>query len=73
MKVLHVKDARPHEKVFVPIPNAQTQSHVFPPGHVDQSQAAVVCGKVGNGFLAYIGDVNGETGSKSVVLALCGF
>jgi len=29
MKVLHVKNARPEENIFVPVPEATTQSHVF--------------------------------------------
>ncbi|KAJ5381425.1 uncharacterized protein N7496_003853 [Penicillium cataractarum] len=72
MKTLHIMDARPSEKIFVPIANAQTQSHVFPPGYVDQSQAAVTGAKIGNGHLIYCGDVNGEAGSDSVILAFCG-
>lgn len=35
MKVLHVKDARSHEKIFIPVAGAQTQSLVFPPEYVD--------------------------------------
>jgi hypothetical protein len=72
MKVLHVKDARSHEKLFVPTPGSMTQSHVFPPGHVDLAQAGIVGTKVGNGYMVYVGDVNGEKGSDSAILALCG-
>lgn len=35
MKVLHVRDARSHEKIFIPTADAQTQSIVFPPADVD--------------------------------------
>jgi hypothetical protein len=72
MKTLHIKDARPHEKIFIPEPEATVQSHVFAPGYVDQSQAAVAGARVGKGYLAYCGDVNGEEGSDEVILALCG-
>jgi hypothetical protein len=72
MKVLHVQNARQHEKIFVPVPGGTTQSRVFPPNHVDEAQAAVVGAKIGDGFLAYVGDVNGEEGSDKVILALCG-
>ena len=72
MKVLHVKNARPDEKIFVPVPNAMTQSNVFPPEYVDQAQAAVVGAKVGNGYLVYIGDVNAEEGSDKIILSLLG-
>ena len=37
MKVLHIKNARPHENIFVPVADAITQSHVFPPEYVDQA------------------------------------
>lgn len=72
MKALHVKNARPHEKIFIPTANAKTQSHVFPPESVDQDQAAVVGAKVGTGYFVYVGDVNGEKGSDKIVLALLG-
>ena len=72
MKVLHVKNAREGEKIFIPVPEATTQSHVFPPTHVDQAQAAVVGAKVGDGFLIYAGDVNGEIGSTKIILTMCG-
>ncbi|PYH92042.1 hypothetical protein BO71DRAFT_400873 [Aspergillus ellipticus CBS 707.79] len=72
MKVLHMKDARPQEKIFVPDTGAKTQSMVFAPAEVDQSQAAVVGAKIGRGDLVYCGDVNGEE-SNALMLALCGF
>ncbi|KAJ5176641.1 uncharacterized protein N7482_002518 [Penicillium canariense] len=72
MKVLHVKNARPQEKLFVPIEGAVTQSLVFSPRNVDQAQAAVAVARLGAGYL-YCGDVNGEDGSNRLMLALCGF
>lgn len=60
MKVLHVKNARPEEKVFVPVPDAKTQSMVFPLSHVDHAQAAVVGARIGGGFLIYCSDFNTE-------------
>lgn len=72
MKVIHVKNARPEEKISVPVANAITQSNVFPPEYVDQAQAAVVGSKVGNGYLVYVGDVNAEEGSDNIILSLCG-
>ncbi|KAL6233780.1 hypothetical protein BDW75DRAFT_183260 [Aspergillus navahoensis] len=73
MKALHVTNARPLEKIFVPIEGAVTQSHVFAPEYVDQTQAAVVGARLGSGHLVYCGDVNGEDGSNQLMLALCGF
>lgn len=40
-------------------------------GH-EPDEAAVALAKVGEGRLAYVGDVNGEAGSDDVVLAMCG-
>ncbi|KAH7371768.1 hypothetical protein BKA64DRAFT_715257 [Cadophora sp. MPI-SDFR-AT-0126] len=72
MKALHVRGAKLQENLFVPIPGAKTQSAVFAPADVDQSQAAIVGTRIGNEFLAYVGDVNGEEECDAVVLALCG-
>lgn len=72
MKTLHVKGARAHEKIFVPVSEAMTQSMVFPPEYVDQTQAAVVGAKIGEGHLFYDGSVNPEDGQNKVVLTLCG-
>jgi hypothetical protein len=72
MRVLNVKDAMPHERSFIPVLTAQTQPPILPPAEFDQSQAPVAGAKVGNGFLAYIGDLNAAPGSDDIVLALCG-
>lgn len=60
MKALQVREAKPQEKIFVPIPGGKIQSMVFAPRDVDQTQAAIVGTRIGNGYLAYVGDVNGE-------------
>ncbi|GKZ57324.1 hypothetical protein AnigIFM49718_002634 [Aspergillus niger] len=73
MKVLHIKDAGSQEKLYVPIEGALTQSHVFPPMRVDETQAAVVGARLGRGYLYYCGDVNWEDGSNQLMLSLCGF
>lgn len=67
MKVHLVKNAQPHEKIFVPEADA-----IFKSQYVDPAQAAVVGAKVGNGYLAYIGDVNRGEGSDNIILSLCG-
>lgn len=71
MKALHVQNAFPHEKIFVPVANAMTQSHVLEPEPVDQSQAAVLGSKVGDGHLFYVGDVNLEDNSRKIIIGLC--
>jgi hypothetical protein len=73
MKVLHVKYARAGEKIYVPVPEAMTQSMVFPPEFVDRTQAAIVGAKIGEGYLVYDGNVNPEEEQIKVFLALCGF
>ncbi|CZT04072.1 uncharacterized protein RCO7_05669 [Rhynchosporium graminicola] len=72
MKALHVRDAKPQERILVPVAGSKTQSMVFAPSDVDRSQAAVVGARIGNGYLAYVGDVNGEEESDDVILVLCG-
>jgi hypothetical protein len=71
IKVLYVKNAQPYKKIFVLVANAITQSYVFPPDYVDQTQAAVVKAKVGNRYLVYVGDVNSEEVSENIILSLC--
>lgn len=73
MKVVHIANARTQEKIFVPTPGALTQIRVFPPGHVDESQAAVTGARIGRGDLVYCGDINGEAESTVLIMALCGF
>lgn len=73
IKALHVKNAEPQEKICIPIEGAVTESHVFPPMYVDQTQAGVVGAKFGRGYLVYCGDVNGEDESNQLIVALCGF
>ncbi|PVH74334.1 hypothetical protein DL98DRAFT_658815 [Cadophora sp. DSE1049] len=60
MKGLHVRGTKSQEKLFVPILRGKTQSMVFAPADVSQSQAAFVGTRIGNGFLPYVGDVSGS-------------
>jgi len=75
MKALRVRNARPEEKIFVPVPvrEEETLSTALPPAYVDQTQATVVGVKVGDGYVAYVGDVNAEKESNKIMLSLCGF
>ncbi|TVY83561.1 hypothetical protein LSUE1_G003606 [Lachnellula suecica] len=72
MKALHVKNARPEEKIFVPVTEAETSSSVIPAAYLEKTQAAVVGAKVGEGYVAYVGDVNGSKESNTIILSLCG-
>jgi hypothetical protein len=58
MKVLHVKNALPSEKIIV-----QDEK---------STQAAVAGAKVGAGFVIYAGDVNPGDNSVRIILSLCG-
>lgn len=72
MKAVHIANAHPHEKILLPVLGGISPSRVFPQALTGQEQAAVVCAKVGSGFVAYVGDVNNEDQSNDVILALCG-
>ncbi|KAJ5182880.1 hypothetical protein N7492_000496, partial [Penicillium capsulatum] len=67
MKALHVKVLELQRGC------ATTESLAFPPMEVDQSQAAVVAARIGEGTLVYCGDVNGAPESHALMMALCGF
>jgi hypothetical protein len=52
--------------------SSSIDSMVFAPSAYEADQAQVVLATVGSGKLGYIGDVNNETESQRVVLAMCG-
>jgi hypothetical protein len=53
--------------------SSSIDSMVFAPRSAyEADQAQVVLATVGSGKLGYIGDVNNETESQRVVLAMCG-
>ncbi|KAL3258438.1 hypothetical protein ABHI18_006058 [Aspergillus niger] len=71
MEAILIKNARPKEKIYIPIKGAMTE---WPrPEPVDQTQAAVVGAKVGDGYVAYCGDINPGEKLNQVILSLCGF
>jgi hypothetical protein len=70
MKTLHVKNTRPHEKIFVPVTNVVTKSLVFSTEYVDQAQAAVVGAKIENEYLVYIGNVNPGEETENIILGV---
>lgn len=71
-KALHLKDVPINSKVYVPLEQSKLESRVFAPSYVDTSQTPAAFHKYGDGWLGYIGDVNNETGSQSLLLALLG-
>ncbi|KAI9032945.1 hypothetical protein DFJ74DRAFT_597421, partial [Hyaloraphidium curvatum] len=73
MKALHVDGAEADQRVYVPAEGAVTESRVFPVMPVtDKGEAPIAFAKVGEGYLGYVGDVNNETGTQRVILAMIG-
>ncbi|PYH89367.1 hypothetical protein BO71DRAFT_403123 [Aspergillus ellipticus CBS 707.79] len=74
MHAVLVKNAQPHEKIYVPVPGARDWR--FPGDEdkpVDESQAAAVWAPMGRGFVAYCGDLHVDEYAVDLILALCGF
>lgn len=71
-KAVFLKNVATTASVYRPSGFSTTESHVFAAAPVDTAQTPVVFAKVGEGWLGYVGDVNNEAGSQSVVLAMCG-
>jgi hypothetical protein len=58
---------------YLPNDSSRTESLVFPSEPVtDQMQTPIALTNIGKGRLGYVGDVNGEEDSDTVVLAMCG-
>ena len=72
MKTVHLKGIAPETVVYGPTPESRTQSMVFAPSAVDLGEAPVVYTRIAQGFLGYIGDVNGEIDSTNVILSMLG-
>ncbi|KAG6916896.1 hypothetical protein DXG01_004729 [Tephrocybe rancida] len=73
MKALHVKDISPDVVVYRPTGESRLESLVFAPGLVTNlAESPAVRTHVGKGYLSYIGDVNWETGSAKLALAMLG-
>ncbi|KAL1960504.1 hypothetical protein VTO42DRAFT_7803 [Malbranchea cinnamomea] len=72
-KAVFLRNAKVDEALYLPTSESRLESHVFPPERVSEAQPAVGWAKVGNGWIGYVGDVNGEEGSNGVILGMCGF
>lgn len=70
-KAVQLANVLPEQKVYKPVENAATQSMVFAPEAADPDLVMSAFGKIGNGAIAYVGDVNAETGSDRLTAALC--
>ncbi|KAI4116013.1 MAG: hypothetical protein LQ345_003493 [Seirophora villosa] len=72
MKALHLANVPVGSRVYVPLEQSRTESRVFPPTAVDNSQTPAAFHKYGDGWLGYIGDVNNENGSQALLMAMLG-
>lgn len=71
MKALHADGVSADQVLYGPTRDSVTQSMVFKPRRVDNfSEAPIVIGKVGRGYVGYIGDVNAEKESNKAYLAM---
>lgn len=70
MKALHVQNAQSTSTIYGPTSASRTQSAVFPAEKVDLAQSPAVLEKCGEGAVAYLGDVNGEEGTRALVLVM---
>lgn len=73
-KALMVEGVTDGDIWYAAMRDSMTQSLVFTPENAYKpGQAAVAMARVGEGRLAYLGDVNSERESQDVILAMCGF
>ncbi|KAL9047373.1 MAG: hypothetical protein Q9206_006821 [Seirophora lacunosa] len=72
MKALHLAHVPVDSRVYVPLEQSRTESRVFPATAVDNSQTPAAFHKYGDGWLGYIGDVNNESGSQALLMAMLG-
>ncbi|KAI4227956.1 MAG: hypothetical protein L6R36_002036 [Xanthoria steineri] len=72
VKAVHLKNTLVDSRVYVPLEQSRTESRGFPPTAVDQGQTPAAFSKHGSGWIGYIGDVNNEEGSRSLLMALLG-
>ncbi len=70
-KALQLSNVLPEQKLYRPVENAKTQSMVFSASAADPSLTLAAFAKIGLGAIAYVGDVNAETGSDRLTVALC--
>jgi hypothetical protein len=76
MKALHVADIDMRDAVYVQTTDSYLQFNVFAPVNVrkisKRDEAPTVFSKVGKGHLGFVGDVNIESGSIDLTMAMLG-
>ncbi|VUC29828.1 unnamed protein product [Clonostachys rosea] len=72
-KALFIKSVRPTQALYQTTPASPTEEQDVAPEILhNPNEAAVAVGAVGEGIVAYLGDLNGEPEMTTVTLALCG-
>ncbi|KAJ5714964.1 uncharacterized protein N7483_012145 [Penicillium malachiteum] len=73
-KALFLKNVAPSESWYLTNADSVLESHVFAPQSAyTPGESPIVLGRVGEGRLGYVGDVNGEDATQVAVVAMCGF
>ncbi|EMD35999.1 hypothetical protein CERSUDRAFT_156746 [Gelatoporia subvermispora B] len=75
IKAVLIRGAPRDAAVYLPSPSSRVQSNVFPNVKVTGAQleeSPALWARVGDGFLGYIGDVNGEQASIRLMIEMCG-
>ena len=70
MKAVHLTNVPAAAKLYVATDDSRVQSFVFPPDRVDTTQTPAVWQQHGQGFIGYVGDVNNESGSQALIMAM---
>ena len=74
MKTLHLGGISPEMAMYKPSEESRLESLVFAPVKIKNTlEAPAVCTRVGQGYLGFLGDVNGEIFSTNTLLAMLGF
>lgn len=69
-KAVHLKGVNAEDVLYAPTEDSRVQSHVFAPTPVNPSHVPVAYTRIGDGFLGYVGDVNAEEESTSIILSM---
>ncbi len=71
MKAVHIAKPGEFEAIYSPTDESHKESIVFGAGKIkDLNEAPVAFAKVGKGWVGYVGDVNNEAESQTVILAM---
>lgn len=75
MKTVHLSNISPEMAMYAATSDSRLTSMVWDPVKVSEfstNEAPAVCAPVGAGRLSFLGDVNGETSSTPVIMAMLG-